>query len=67
MKSTFCQWCTDLQVIASKDGVVIEAQMFDSLIYLFRIGTTPENAYPCYLDTKRRIEAIQETEKLIQP
>lgn len=58
MKSEFCQWCTELQRIANKDGVIIEAQMFDLLDYLFRTGVDLEESYTSYVETKQRINAI---------
>lgn len=59
MKSEFCQWCTELQKIASKDNVIIEAQMFDLLDYLFRTGVDLEESYTSYVETKERINAIE--------
>jgi len=59
MKSEFCQWCTELQKIANRDGVIIEVQMFDLLDYLFRTGVDLEESYTSYVETKKRIEAIE--------
>ncbi|MES2487574.1 MAG: hypothetical protein V4581_16710 [Bacteroidota bacterium] len=58
MKSELCQWLTDLQKIASKDGVIVEAQHFDVLEYYFKSPISLEEAYELYKKFRIRYEAL---------
>lgn len=59
MKSTICQWLTDLQVLASKENLIVEAQHFDCLEFLFK--SHPQDldaALKEYKDFRKRYEAL---------
>jgi hypothetical protein len=62
-KSIFCQWCYNMQIIANRDCVVVAAQYYDALEYFFKIGFSPKDAYPKYLEVVKRCEAISEYEE----
>jgi len=62
MRSELCQWLINLQVLASKDNVIVEAQHYDCLEYLHRMhGKDLEAAYKEYTDFKKRYEALTDT------
>lgn len=65
MKSEFCQWLTDLQIIGTTHGIIIEAQHYDVLEYLFRTGHSVSAAYPNYIEVKQRLEAIEKSDEII--
>lgn len=58
MRSEFQQWLYDLQELASKENIIIEAIYYDGLDYFFKAKFTLEESLKKYKELKRRCVAI---------
>lgn len=58
MRSEYCEFLTQMQKIADKDAVIIEARHHDVLDFYFTEKKTPEEAYAEYMKFRDRWYAI---------
>lgn len=65
MRSKFCNWCIQLQKIATKENIIVEARHFDMLDYFYKTGTTPEKTYPEYKEFRKRWMELNDSSKKI--
>lgn len=63
MRSEFCNWLIQLQKIATKENIIVEAQHFDMLDYFYKTGCTPEKTYSEYKGFRKRWMAINASSK----
>jgi hypothetical protein len=62
MKSELCAWLTDLQSLASKEGLIVEAQHIDCLEFIFRcrLNDSLEYSLDEYKQFKRKYDALNQ-------
>jgi len=58
MKSDFCEYLEEMQVIASQENIIVEAQHFDVLDYYYKSKIKPAEAFKQYKQFRVRVYAI---------
>ncbi len=48
MRSEFAEWLDQMQHVADKDNLIVQARHFDCLDYYFKVGKTPQQAFTEY-------------------
>lgn len=48
MRSEFAEWLDQMQHIADKDNIVVQARHYDVLDYYFKSNKTPQQGYESY-------------------
>lgn len=63
MRSPFAEWLDQMQHIADKENIVVQARHIDTLEFYFKDNLTPQDAFDMYKYFLKRWNALTENGK----